>query len=100
MEHTVLLTKHPNDGFIARSLLLPEIVVTGIDEAEVLAQLRTILVQLQQNSRIVQIDVPTPKTDADNPWLRMAGIFADDPTWEEFQSAITAHRRSLDAQLG
>ncbi|MCB0054936.1 MAG: hypothetical protein KDD77_00515 [Caldilineaceae bacterium] len=96
MEHAVLLTKQPDNGYTARSLLLPEIVVSGDDEASTLAQLRTALIEVQQHSRVVQIDVPLPDATTSNPWLRLAGVFADDPSWEEFQAAIAIHRAQLD----
>ena len=38
MEHAVLLTKQPDNGYTARSLLLPEIVVSGDDEASLAAK--------------------------------------------------------------
>jgi hypothetical protein len=93
MDHAVLVTKEANNGYIARSLLFPEVVVNGVNEADVLDQLRTALIEVQQHSRVVHIDVPAPEAAAANPWLRSAGAFADDPTWEAFQAAIAANRR-------
>ena len=34
---------------------------------------------------------------ADNPWLAMAGIFRDDPTFDEWQEAIAENRRRDEA---
>lgn len=96
MEHAVLLTKQPDNGYIARSLLLPEVVVTGADETDVLAQMRAALVEIQQTSRIVHIDVPAPAATDSNPWLRWTGVFADDPTWDEFLAEIAAQRLLID----
>jgi hypothetical protein len=98
MEYAVLLTKQPNNGYIARSLLLPGIVVNGIDEAEALAQMRIALSDVQRHSRVVQISVPTQDETENNPWLRLTGVFANDPTWDEFQAKIAANRRLIDAQ--
>ncbi len=33
-----------------------------------------------------------------HPSLKFAGVFKDDPNWEEFQTAITSYRREVDAQ--
>ena len=96
MEHAVLLTKQPNNGYIARSMLLPEIVATGNDEADALAQIRTALAEVQRYSRVVHVDVPTLGETEMNPWLEWAGAFADDPTWDEFQAAIAAQRQLID----
>jgi hypothetical protein len=32
----------------------------------------------------------------DNPWLQMAGIFKDDPDFEEWQEAMKEYRRQVD----
>lgn len=36
----------------------------------------------------------------EHPWLKFAGMFADDPNWEEFQEAIAESRREIDATEG
>jgi hypothetical protein len=33
-----------------------------------------------------------------NPWLERAGLFRDDPHWDEFQEAIADYRREVDAR--
>jgi predicted RNase H-like HicB family nuclease len=98
MEYAVLLTKQPDNGYIARSLLLPDIVVSGVNEAEALTQMRIALSDVHRQSRVVQISIPTPDETETNPWLRVAGVFANDPTWDEFQAEIAANRRLIDAQ--
>jgi hypothetical protein len=35
-----------------------------------------------------------------HPSLKFAGVFKDDPNWEEFQTAIASYRREVDAQEG
>jgi hypothetical protein len=42
---------------------------------------------------------PTP-TQTEHPWLKFAGMFEDDPDWEEFQAAIAEYRREVDATEG
>jgi hypothetical protein len=32
----------------------------------------------------------------DNPWLAKAGMFADDPIWDNFLKAMADYRRQLD----
>jgi hypothetical protein len=36
----------------------------------------------------------------EHPWLKFAGMFEDDPDWEEFQAAIEENRRELDEMEG
>ena len=70
MEHAVLLTKQPNNGVIAQSLLFPTIFANGVDEEDALVQLRAALAEVQRHSRVVRIDTPVPAETETNPWLR------------------------------
>jgi len=36
----------------------------------------------------------------EHPWLKFAGMFDNDPDWEEFQAAIEENRRELDNTKG
>lgn len=61
---------------------------------EALRKLREVLTErIRAGANLVQLDVPA----ADNPWMPMAGIFADDPTFDEWQEAIAENRRRDDA---
>jgi hypothetical protein len=40
------------------------------------------------------------QSEQEHPWLKFAGMFADDPDWEEFQAAIEENRRELDEMEG
>ena len=48
--------------------------------------------RLAQGARIALIDLPSGA----NPWLDMAGIFQDDPLFDEWQRAIADYRREVD----
>jgi predicted RNase H-like HicB family nuclease len=97
MQFDILLTKHPSNGYTARPVLLPEIVVHADDEDEALSLVSEAIADLQHNSRIVRIEVQQPQ-EADDPWLRFAGMWADDPDWEIFQKEVKAFRQALDEQ--
>ena len=34
----------------------------------------------------------------EHPWKKFAGMFADDPDWEEFQKEIQKYREEIDAE--
>ncbi len=98
MTYDVLVTREQNRRFKARVLLLPEIVATGSSEEEVLAQVKSAITDLRTSSRIVQVDVPPLSGIEDDPWLRYAGMWADDPDWDLFQAEITAFRQAIDSR--
>jgi hypothetical protein len=45
---------------------------------------------------LVQVEVDVPGDQVDNPWLARAGMFAHDPTWDDFLKAMADYRRQLD----
>jgi predicted RNase H-like HicB family nuclease len=94
MIYDVLLTKSSDKRYIARALLLPDIVVSGTDEAEALQKLRTAIAEVQANSRIVQVDVPSSGDTASDTWLRFAGIWERDPDWDVFQSMVAHYEQT------
>lgn len=97
MQYEILLTKNPQNGYTARPFALPELTVAADNEAEALALVRQAIADLQQNSHIVQIDVPSPGTVSPNdPWQPFFGMWADDPDWEQFQAEVAAFRLQVD----
>ena len=93
----MLLTKESDNRYTARAMLLPNIVVSGTDESQVLDDLRIALADVQANSRTVRLEVPSPKKPRD-PWLEFAGMWKDEPDWELFQAEIEAYRQEIDRQ--
>lgn len=97
MQYDILLTKHSSNGYTARPTLLPEIIVHADNEGEALSLVSEAIADLQHHSRIVRIEVQQPQ-ESDEPWLRFAGMWADDPDWEIFQAEVKAFRQALDEQ--
>jgi hypothetical protein len=46
--------------------------------------------------RITQLETSSHTTD---PWVRFAGMFKDDPLFDEFVEDMAAYRRELDAEV-
>ncbi|MBE7474224.1 MAG: type II toxin-antitoxin system HicB family antitoxin [Anaerolineae bacterium] len=92
MTYDVLLTKK-DEKFIARVRGWPEIVVEGETEEEALVKAQADLKSLLVGGRIVQLDLEV-KPD-EHPWLKFAGMFANDPDWDNFQAAIQRYREEI-----
>lgn len=97
--YDILLTRQENNGYLARPLLLPELVVSGRDEQEALARVREALAEQQTERRVVHITLPPSQSTADDPWLRFAGQWGDAAEWAQFQADIAAHRQWIDQQM-
>ena len=50
------------------------------------------------NGEVAVIDVPSPVESTKNSWIATAGIFADDPTWDEFVAEMKATRARDNAR--
>lgn len=98
MEYEILVTKHPNNGYFARPILMPEIVVEGKNEAEALSRVREAISAAFSQSHITRIDVPLPGDAEADPWLRFSGEWGDESRKTQFQADIEAFRKEIDLQ--
>jgi Asp-tRNA(Asn)/Glu-tRNA(Gln) amidotransferase A subunit family amidase len=97
MTYDVLVTKINKKQYTAHALLFPNITATGHNERDVLEQVQRAIAELCATSRIVSVDVPTLSRDeGDDPWIRFAGAWKDDPDWDMFQEEIKTFREEID----
>ena len=96
MVYNVLVTQDADKRYTARVLSLPDIIVSGPDEMDVLQRVRDVIARLQNNSHLVRLDIPALLDREADPWVHAAGMWANDPDWERFQQAIEAYRRTMD----
>ncbi|MEA5530020.1 hypothetical protein VB638_10550 [Dolichospermum sp. UHCC 0684] len=91
-----VLIENQEDGTVKATLLsLPECQGFGATKEEALNN----LIQLFQaiEPEIVTLEIEPAKTD--HPWLKFAGMFEDDPHFDEVQEYIAEYRRELDAEM-
>lgn len=73
-----------------------ELQVEASDRATALAQLQQRLENHLADAEIVSLAVNLPSLERKNPWLAMAGVFKDDPQFEQMLEAIENYRQELD----
>ncbi|MEZ4861022.1 MAG: hypothetical protein R3C14_06945 [Caldilineaceae bacterium] len=98
MTFDVILRKHPNNGYSARPVLWPDITVHGATQQEVLHRVQQLIRELLEQTQVVQVDVEAAEAVEQNPWLAKAGMFQDDPTWDDFLEKMADYRRQLDVE--
>ena len=96
MVYDILVTQDADQCYTARVLSLPDIIISGSDEMDVLQRVQTAIAHLHRNSHIVRLSIPTPTGKEADPWFRAAGMWAEDPDWEQFQHAIKRSRQQMD----
>lgn len=91
---SIVLEDKQGEGFLATVLGLPECKARGVSRQEALDNVQKVLFDHLQGSEIVEIDI-----DTEHPLLKRAGIFQDDPQFNDMLAFIEADRRELDMQL-
>lgn len=93
MQIPVLIEPIAGDGYRARGVEPFALTVEGATRDEVLRKLReSIQRRLVGGVELISLEVPT----TENPWLRVEGIYKDDPLFEEWQQAIAEYRKQVD----
>src|SRR5262245_31081143 len=84
-----------NNGFRARSGPPFDLTTEGATRDEAVARMRDQLkTRVQNGTQLVSVEVSA--ADAQNPWVKFAGMFKDDPYFDEWQQAIAENRRKVD----
>jgi hypothetical protein len=93
-----VLIKPETEGNVSATVLgLPEYRATGSDRPSALAALQKLLTETLSQAEIVSIDIAVPQPE--NPWLKMAGRFKDDPHFDEMLADIETYRLERDAEM-
>jgi len=93
MEIPVLIEPIANNGYRARSGDPFALMAEGATRDEALHKFRDLLAsQLVNGAEIVPLEVPA----REHPLDRFAGMFADDPYFDDWQQAMAEYRRQVE----
>jgi hypothetical protein len=94
LNYDILLEQVQNNGFIARVLALPDMVITADSREEVVA-----LATRRIQDRLSKGDIVTVQIEAErHPWLKFAGTWEGDAGISEFKEAIAEYRHEIDSE--
>ncbi|MBE9062259.1 type II toxin-antitoxin system HicB family antitoxin [cf. Phormidesmis sp. LEGE 11477] len=108
MQYQVLVRKPSEQHFVASVMGLSDMVADGKTEEEAIGHIKAMLVSQLSNAKLVSIDIDSDIeivatngsqpdcVQAEDPWIKRAGIFEGDPTWDDFLSEIETYRREMD----
>lgn len=96
MTFDVILVKQADDGYTARPVLWPDAAAHGSTEQEALDSVRALIRDLLKQTQLVKVEIDTSTDQVNNPWLIKAGMFANDPTWDNFLKIMSDYRQQLD----
>lgn len=99
MQYQVFVQSHPQKKFIASIIGIPNFTISGSTKEEAIALAKATLENLLANGELVTIEVDQePSPQETDPWIKHMGIFADDPTFDDFLAEVAAYRQQVDAQ--
>ncbi|MCC5638514.1 type II toxin-antitoxin system HicB family antitoxin [Nostoc sp. CHAB 5844] len=94
LTYDVLIENQQDGKFKATLLGLPDCQELGNTETEAIEKLSQSLQHRLETAKIVTLEIETPQSE--NPWLKMAGKYKDDPQFEQMLEYIAEYRRELD----
>ena len=97
LTYSVLLEPLEKGGFLATVLGWPQCQVVGENREEAIARLRELVAARLEKAEVVSMEVERPQKE--HPWMKFAGMFKDDPYFDEMMADIEAFRRDRDAEM-
>ncbi|MDJ0619509.1 MAG: type II toxin-antitoxin system HicB family antitoxin [Calothrix sp. MO_192.B10] len=94
-----ILIEAKEGGYQATVWGLPDCQVFATTKEEAINNLQELVNTRLQNVEIVtqEIEIEMPKKE--HPWMKFAGMFKDDPMFDEVLADIEEYRRELDAEM-
>ncbi len=97
LSYSVLIEAEQDGRFYAVVLGLPDCKSSGKTENEALENLQQLVQKRLKNSKIVTLEIDSPQTD--NPWMKVVGMYNDNPLFDEVIAEIEAERCKLDVEM-
>jgi predicted RNase H-like HicB family nuclease len=104
MQYTILIQNPTASHFTASVVEFPACVAEGKTREEALAAVRSALETQLAQSEIVTLDlskansVTAGEIIPNHPWMKFAGMWADDPDLDEFMAAMKQLREEEDQE--
>jgi len=93
MEIAVLIEPVPGKGYRAHGGEPFALEAEGRTKEEALQKLRELIAsRIEGGAELVVLNVPT----GENPWISFAGMFKDDPLFDDWQAAIAERREGAE----
>jgi hypothetical protein len=94
LQYDVSVEKTEDMTYTARVLAWPDCIVTGKTRDEVITRIRHEIVNRLAQSEIITIEVEP--AELKNPWIRFAGMWANNPLMDEFMADLERIRKEAN----
>jgi predicted RNase H-like HicB family nuclease len=97
MQYQVFVQSHPKNKFIASVVGIPNSTVEGDSREEAIALAKAALETQLASGELVTIEVGKEHSQQQtDPWLKHMGVFASDPTFDDFLAEVAAYRQQVE----
>ena len=94
--YAVLVEQPEEHRWIAQVLGWAECQAQGTSRETAIAALQQLLRDRLAHTEVIYLDIPEPTSE--HPFMQYAGMFKDDPQFDEVLTEIATYRRELDAE--
>jgi predicted RNase H-like HicB family nuclease len=96
VQYQVFVQSHPENKFIASIVGIPNSTVEGRTKEEAIALAKAALETQLASGELVTIEVGEERSQQEtDSWLKHMGIFASDPTFDDFLAEVAAYRQQV-----
>jgi hypothetical protein len=92
--YTVSVEQQSNGQWLAQVLGWADCQAEAASREAAIVQIKQTLNDRLTQMDVVFIDLPTPQSE--DPWMKHAGMFQDEPLFDEVLEEIATYRRELD----
>jgi predicted RNase H-like HicB family nuclease len=96
LSYPVVVGRKSDDRWMARLLGWAECWAEGTTREETLSRLEQRLLEQFVDMEVMQLNISIPQPE--NPLLKLAGKYKDDPDWEDMGAAIAQYRQAIDTE--
>lgn len=96
MTYYIVVENGQEGHYTAQVLGWPETAVEGTSRQEVTTSVRRRISERLAQAEIIPVEIE-PSTPTEHPWMKFAGMFENDPLFDDVLEHIQTHRQELDA---
>ena len=92
----ILLERNNEGNVIASVLEFPNTQVEAPTTEQAVQELKKLLSTRLEKIEIIPLEIQLSQSEAENPWIKFAGVFQDDADFAEIANNLRAERNAVD----
>lgn len=97
LTYSIIIEREKEGTYKATVWGLTDCQVTGDTREAALTSINQLLTARLQNAEVVVQEMTLPKSE--NPWIKFAGMYKDNPLFNDMVAEMKAYRREVDAEM-